>query len=1608
MKKKLVALLLVALMLCLALVGCGDKKADEILANAKEYLEGLQQESITTTNTPGDYEVPGKLQIDGVNLTVEWSVNVENGVKIVVAEDGTVTVDVDEMAEEDIAYTLTAKIVYEEGKTIETSFEYVVPKFKELTWSEFQATEDDEPVVIKGVITGIVETSKENDLYLQDENGGYFAYALEKKPSELGLKIGMTVRVRGIKDTYYGVHQVAKPTVEILDSTIKTVKALDITKTFTDAKDLKADELIKVQSMLVTIKGATVLGQNASNDSYYDFTLGGKTAYVRISSTTSMLSSEDEKSFKAAVADNVGYSADITGLVSIYSGNIYIIPVTKDAFSNFKVINRTPAEQVEFVGGLLSVTEKITENATIELTTTNSLYKDVEITWALTENACATLNGNVLKVVLPDEACELTLTATIKSGEATATKTFKIKVNAMSPYVAMPIGKAPVVGEKYKFALKQKALGSTLYFTAGEIVNKVFLPTTTDATKASDVFLEAVEGEEGKYYLAYMDGAAKYYIDTLYVADSGKVGNALTIRPNAKYEYDEKIGTLTTTVKYTNKDNVEKTETYYIGTYGTYDTFSSSLTSYATNATSYVAKFCTVLDVTKTSDEDKIKTEKAELTLPETVKVDGTEITLPEYGEYFIKVGITWALGEGVTGATIEDGVLTVNLEKDARNIKVIATIKHGTKTDTKEFTIAVDKLPTTVPQVAETVVAGTAYKLVYFQTKQGKYYYFDGTAGDYYGNMTAAVTDAVDVYKEEATGGYYIYFLDKANENAKTYVEAYMSGTFCNLKLTTEKPASVWFDHETLKVPMVTLGEKTYFLGTYGDKTDLRPSHEDYLDDGNYITDFYTLVDVATIPAADKLNKEKDALDIETEFKVEGEVTLPVAGTTFTEVAITWEVAANDGAVKIEGGKLIATPQAAAATVKVTATLAIDADNKVTKEFTVTVAKKVVLAPVLVTNPVAGKDYYIGLVFEDKYNFLNGATQNNYNFRLLFTQVFDEMIVFQLEETTGGFYLKTKIGEADKYLNIVKVESNGNSYVNTLYQDTAASVWTWSETYKTLTVTVEGMGEYAITQTGTYENVEAKTVSTTGVKAQLFTLVDMDSVSDADKVAQEKENLTFVNKVEEATSIDLPAVGKTFDDVVIEWAVSTNACATITDGKLVVTLPAVDGDDVIVTLTATIKVGTEVSDTKEFSVTVVAPTSQPTPIADVVAATEAGTYKVAGLVVVVDGKSFLLKDSTGYILVYTGDAPTVAAGDLATVEGTTTKYNSRWQLKDNLTVTKTGTDTLAHPTATVLDATALGAFANPVTPSYVQLTGVLSASGNFFNVIVDGASKQGSLSNVSGDLKTTATALNGKLITVTGYTIGVSSGKFVNIMVTSVEETTTTDAEKAEITKNTLSITTNFTEDGTLTLPATGVGYTNAAITWTVNGSAATGSYTITRTAAAQTLTVVATITCGTATPVTKEFTVTVDALPAEGTVNVTYNASDIGATVIAEGGYVSENGEVKIAATTGTNTSNSPVFDTQIRIYSSNSGHNILTIEVATGYRIKEIVFTSSAKDKVGGTFTFNNGDADWSNVTAEKVITITQAATGNDNKLELYGTAQLRILTIEITYEPVPAAE
>ena len=91
-----------------------------------------------------------------------------------------------------------------------------------------------------------------------------------------------------------------------------------------------------------------------------------------------------------------------------------------------------------------------------------------------------------------------------------------------------------------------------------------------------DVFVETTNGG---YYLYFMDGTTKTYID-LYVTDTGYVNLRLVTEPSAVYSWNTEYKTFTT--KLTVKDVEDE---YYIGTYKTFTTFSGSKLSYA--ATSF-------------------------------------------------------------------------------------------------------------------------------------------------------------------------------------------------------------------------------------------------------------------------------------------------------------------------------------------------------------------------------------------------------------------------------------------------------------------------------------------------------------------------------------------------------------------------------------------------------------------------------------------------------------------------------------------------------------------------------------------------------------------------------------------------------------------------------------------------------------------------------------------------------------------------------------------------------------------------------------------------------------------------------------------------------------
>ncbi len=176
--------------------------------------------------------------------------------------------------------------------------------------------------------------------------------------------------------------------------------------------------------------------------------------------------------------------------------------------------------------------------------------------------------------------------------------------------------------------------------------------------------------------------------------------------------------------------------------------------------------------------------------------------------------------------------------------------------------------------------------------------------------------------------------------------------------------------------------------------------------------------------------------------------------------------------------------------------------------------------------------------------------------------------------------------------------------------------------------------------------------------------------------------------------------------------------------------------------------------------------------IAEVIASADKTAIVTEGVVVAIASNQFVVKDATGAVLVYT--TPTdLALGDKITISGTKDSYNKGAQI-GSATWTKNGTETVDHGTAltpTVAELETMKA-ESAITAVYLTFEGTLSISGNYYNIVLDGTTAtQGSILKITGDLKTAADALNGKTVVVTGYFVNVSSGKYVNVVLTAISE---------------------------------------------------------------------------------------------------------------------------------------------------------------------------------------------------------------------------------------------
>ena len=501
----LIVLALIVAMCVSVFAACtpGNEEPDLTgLNNAKAYLEAQLRD--VATETSADYTRPAALRNEQGSYTVAWSVNVTSGVTVKEAVDGVVTIDVDEMATADIVYVLTATITDANGNTATVSFNHKVPKLNLISVADFIALETGDTVY---AIQGYVMASGANEDYagsfvVADSTGAIFSY------SKKIVNVGDKVLVWGNRSVNAGVAQINTTEIKVLEANSSSYAEATATELKASDLDLSALNDAAMPSMTgiyYKVTGATLTLSDTgyTNANYND---------------SQLLSLYVNDAIEEAAADLYDETVNVYGYVRGYKNGSYLtMQVTKIEYGGEgKFVPKTAEEKVAYEKGAISL-DTIAYAGETELTTKGSRYATVAISWALADNAVATLTDNVLNVAaLPAERTTLTLTATLTCGDVTDTAT--VTVDVRETWAALE-NKTTETLKTYT-ELAAVADDKNEYATIGWIVE-------IDNPKYGNVYIENADGEKFYVYGIYgHDGVVRF--DKL--PDQPEVGDVVVLK----------------------------------------------------------------------------------------------------------------------------------------------------------------------------------------------------------------------------------------------------------------------------------------------------------------------------------------------------------------------------------------------------------------------------------------------------------------------------------------------------------------------------------------------------------------------------------------------------------------------------------------------------------------------------------------------------------------------------------------------------------------------------------------------------------------------------------------------------------------------------------------------------------------------------------------------------------------------------------------------------------------------------------------------------------------------------------------------------------------------
>lgn len=731
---------LVLIMCLTAFVACDKDKdgQDDLsgLGKAKDYVKQLYINN--NEETAADYTVVSKVNIAGTIYNVSWTVAITtegadaDSVKVVAGESN-VTIDVIDMAESEIKYVLTATITDAKGNTETVSFNRNVPKFHVATWKEYAEAKDGKLLVVDGIVT-MFNSKKDgasyNNMYIQDNDGAYYAYSMDEDPKDKNIAVGMKVRLTGTKKNYNGTYELEKVLIkEVLDTNVQEVAPININELLANATSVKDKKLTNLQGSIITLTDA-ILVEVDDSQKYCYFTVGGIKTYIRPSASAGFLSSKEITAFMKAFKEKIGYTATITGQALVYNNAFYMQPISKDAVEYGAVANLTPAEQVKFVKDNANALSDVTYSGyTVTLPGASDIFTDVKIAWTVDNTEICKIENGVATFTYDDtkEGGKVKLTATYT--HATDTTVAPLQ----NEYTLELL--APQEATVEQFLTKDE--DGKVYIITGYIVADGSSSgkgsfVVADATGAVFSYNKAdvALGDKVKVFGTRSSSSGVPQIGTLNVVKLDKAEGESYTYPTPEVidgtTFDLSTLTKTSIVDYTGKYTKVTGLTFYKdGTYNSAgllkegktagstakDDYTQVLSLYSASDAipedwagkpivvyGYVRGYNTnkylTIQVTKVEIgyDDATKVAQAKEALTE-AKIGGTEFDksfdLPTKGDW--DTTITWAVKGESSVLAIEGNHATVTKpQTESETVTIVATIKSGEVTDTKEFVLTI------------------------------------------------------------------------------------------------------------------------------------------------------------------------------------------------------------------------------------------------------------------------------------------------------------------------------------------------------------------------------------------------------------------------------------------------------------------------------------------------------------------------------------------------------------------------------------------------------------------------------------------------------------------------------------------------------------------------------------------------------------------------------------------------------------------------------------------------------------------------------------------------------------------------------------------------------